>query len=72
MTLHEVCELYVVCAPFCSCLGPMLMRGNFFGKIRHFDHGYITYLYVLFYLVGDACAQIVAILLVFVSFFSVL
>jgi hypothetical protein len=32
-----------------------------------FDHGYITCLYVPFYLVGDACAQIVAILLVFVS-----
>jgi hypothetical protein len=31
----------------------------------HFDHGYITCLYVLFYLVGDACAQIVAILLVY-------
>jgi hypothetical protein len=36
----------------------------------HFDHGYITCLYVLFYLVGDACAQIVAIFLVFVSFFA--
>jgi hypothetical protein len=34
----------------------------------HFDHGYITCLYVPFYFVGDACAQIVAILLVFVSF----
>jgi hypothetical protein len=33
----------------------------------HLDHGYITCLYVLFYLVGDACAQIVAILLVYVS-----
>jgi hypothetical protein len=32
-----------------------------------FDHGYITCLYVPFYLVGDACAQILAILLVFVS-----
>jgi hypothetical protein len=36
----------------------------------HFDHGYITCLYVPFYLVGDACAQIVAILLVYVSFLA--
>jgi hypothetical protein len=33
----------------------------------HFDHGYITCLYVSFYLVGDACAQIMANLLVYVS-----
>jgi hypothetical protein len=33
----------------------------------HFDHGYVTYLYVPFYLVGEGCAQIVAILLVYVS-----
>jgi hypothetical protein len=33
----------------------------------HFNHGYVTFLYVPFYLVGDACAQIVAILLVYVS-----
>jgi hypothetical protein len=33
----------------------------------HFDHGYVTCLYVPFYLVGDACAPIVAILLVCVS-----
>jgi hypothetical protein len=33
----------------------------------HFDHGYITCLYVPVYLVGEACAQIVAILLVYVS-----
>jgi hypothetical protein len=33
----------------------------------HFDHGYVTCLYVPFYLVGNACAQIVAILLVYVS-----
>jgi hypothetical protein len=32
-----------------------------------FDHGYVTCLYVPFYLVGDACAQIVPILLVYVS-----
>jgi hypothetical protein len=31
------------------------------------DHGYVTYLYVPLYLVGDARAQIVAILLVYVS-----
>jgi hypothetical protein len=33
----------------------------------HFDHGFVTCLYVPFYLVGDACAQIVTILLVHVS-----
>jgi hypothetical protein len=57
--------LYVL--PVWSCLGPMLMRGKFLWKMLHFDHGYITCLYVLFYLVGDARAQIVAILLVCVS-----
>jgi hypothetical protein len=36
----------------------------------HFVHGYVTCLYVLFYLVGDACDQIVAILLVHVSFLA--
>jgi hypothetical protein len=33
----------------------------------HFDHGYVTCLYAPIYLVGDACAQIVALLLVYVS-----
>jgi hypothetical protein len=33
----------------------------------HFDHSYVICLYVPFYLVGNACAQIVAILLVYVS-----
>jgi hypothetical protein len=33
----------------------------------HFHHGYVTCLYVPLYLVGDACAQIVVILLVYVS-----
>jgi hypothetical protein len=33
----------------------------------HFDHGYVTCLYVPINLVGDACAQIVAILLVYVT-----
>jgi hypothetical protein len=36
-------------------------------KMPHFVHGYVTFLYVPFYLVGDACTQIVAILLVYVS-----
>jgi hypothetical protein len=43
------------------------MRGNFCEKMLHFDHGQVTFLYVPFYLVGDACAQIVAILLIYVS-----
>jgi hypothetical protein len=38
----------------------------------HFDHGYVTCLYVLIYLVGNACAQIVAILLVYVVLFAYL
>jgi hypothetical protein len=33
----------------------------------YFDHGYVTCLYVKIYLVGDACDQIVASLLVYVS-----
>jgi hypothetical protein len=43
-----------------------------FEKMPYFDHGYITCLYIPFYLVGDACAQIVAILLVYVSILSIL
>jgi hypothetical protein len=39
------------------------MRGKFLCEVLHFDHGYVTCLYVPIYLVGDACAQIVAILL---------
>jgi hypothetical protein len=33
----------------------------------HFHHGYLTCLYVPLYLVGDACAQIMVIFLVYVS-----
>jgi hypothetical protein len=65
VTFHEVCELYVLCA--CSCLGPMVMRGKFLWKWLRFNCGYVSCLYVPFYLVGDACAEIVAILLVYVS-----
>jgi hypothetical protein len=50
-----------------SCLGPMPMRGKFLWKMLHLNHGYVTCLYARFYLVGDACAQIVAILLFYVS-----
>jgi hypothetical protein len=46
------------------------MREEFLWKMLNFDHDYITCLYVPFYLVGDACAQIVAILLVYVSIFA--
>jgi hypothetical protein len=42
-------------------------REIFVKNFSFFDHGYITCLYVPVYLVGDACAQIVAILLVYVS-----
>jgi hypothetical protein len=43
------------------------MRGKFSRKMLHLHHGYISCLYVPVYLVGDACTQIVAILLVYVS-----
>jgi hypothetical protein len=36
----------------------------------HFDHGYVTCLYVPIYFISDACAQIVAILLVYFSFLA--
>jgi hypothetical protein len=36
----------------------------------HFDHSYVTCLYIPFYLVGYACTPIVAILLVYVSFLA--
>jgi hypothetical protein len=39
-------------------------------KMLHFDHGYVTRLYVPIYLVGDACTKFVAILLVYVSFLA--
>jgi hypothetical protein len=38
-----------------------------FVKNASFFHGYVTCLYVPLYLLGDACAQIVPILLVYVS-----
>jgi hypothetical protein len=59
VTLHEVNGLYVVCAYF--------DQREIFVKMLQFDHDFVTYLYLLFYIVGDACAQIVAILLVYVS-----
>jgi membrane-anchored glycerophosphoryl diester phosphodiesterase (GDPDase) len=36
----------------------------------HFDHGYVTCLYVPIYLVGVACTKFVAIFLVYVSFLA--
>jgi hypothetical protein len=38
-----------------------------FVKMLHFHNEYVTFLYVPLYLLGDACAQIVAILLVYIS-----
>jgi hypothetical protein len=43
------------------------MRGKFLLKMLHFDHGYVTCLYVPSYLAGDACTEYVAILLVYLS-----
>jgi hypothetical protein len=43
------------------------MRGKILCKMPRFVLGYVTCLYVPFYLVGDAHAQIVAILIVYVS-----
>jgi hypothetical protein len=40
------------------------MRGTFCWKMLNFDHGYVTCLYVALYLVGTACTEYVAILLV--------
>jgi hypothetical protein len=62
-------SLWVICCmrSFCSWLGPMLISGKFLWQLLHFHHGYITCLYVPLYLAGDACAQIVAILLFYVS-----
>jgi hypothetical protein len=40
---------------------------EFLRKMLHFVHGYVTCLYVHFYLIGHACAPIVAFLLVYVS-----
>jgi hypothetical protein len=40
---------------------------EFLSKTIQFNHDYVTCLYVPFYLVGDACDQIVAIFLVYVS-----
>jgi hypothetical protein len=62
-------SLWVICC-LCSvwsCLGPMLLSGKILWKLPHFVHGYVTCLYVPFYLVGNACAHNVAILLVSVS-----
>jgi hypothetical protein len=61
--LWVICCLYLVW----SCLGPMLMWEKILWKMPHFVHSYVTCLYVSFYLVSDARAQIVAILLVYVS-----
>ena len=65
-------SLWVICClcSFWSCLGPMLMRGEFLWKMLYFDHGYVTCLYVPIYLVGDACTKFVAILLVYVSIWA--
>jgi hypothetical protein len=62
-------SLWAICClcSFWSCVGPMLMRGNFLWKMLHFDHGYVTCLYVPIYLVGDACTKFMAILLVCVN-----
>jgi hypothetical protein len=62
-------SLWVICCmcSFSSWLSSMLMRGIFLWKMLHFHHGYVTCLYVPLYPVGDACSQIVAIFLVYVS-----
>jgi hypothetical protein len=70
MRMYDIAwSLWVICCmcSLWSCLGPMLMREKFLWKMLHFNHGYVTCLYVSFYLVGDAFAQIVVILLVHVS-----
>jgi hypothetical protein len=39
-------------------------------KMLKFDHGYVTCLYVPFYLVGNVCTEYVVIFLVYVSFLA--
>jgi hypothetical protein len=66
MTLNEVCGLYVVLLILTMCRS-YANEKEIFVRMLHFDHGYVTCLYVSIYVVGDACAQIAAILLVYVS-----
>jgi hypothetical protein len=56
--------LYVLILTMCRSYAH---EKEIFVKMLHFDHVYVTCIYVPTYLVGDACAKIVAILLVFVS-----
>jgi hypothetical protein len=65
-------NLWVICClcSFWLCWGPTLLRGKFYWKMLHFDYGYVTCLYVPFYLVGDACTKYVTILLLYVSFLA--
>jgi hypothetical protein len=56
--------LYVIILPMCRSYSH---ERDFLWKMLRYDHGYVTCLYVPFYLVGDACTPIVAILLVYVS-----
>jgi hypothetical protein len=67
VTLHEVCELYVLCAQFDHVEVLCSWEENVWWTMFHFDHGYVTCLYVPFYLASDACTEYVAILLVYVS-----
>jgi hypothetical protein len=48
----------------------MLIRGKFLLKMLYFDNGFVTCLYVPFYLFGDACTEYVAISLVQASFLA--
>jgi hypothetical protein len=67
--MYHAWSLWVICCLWTvwSCLGHMLMRGEIMWKVSHCVHGNVTCLYVPFYLVGDARAQIVSISLVYVT-----
>jgi hypothetical protein len=58
---------YMLYVPLLIMFRSYTHESEIFVKILHFDHGCITCLYVPLYLVGNACAHIVAILLVYVS-----
>jgi hypothetical protein len=70
VTLHKVCELYILFVLIFTLCMFYAHEREILSKMLHFDHVYVTCLYVPIYLVVDTCAPIVAILLVHVSILS--
>jgi hypothetical protein len=67
VTLHEVYGYMLFLLISTMCRSYAHERDFFLWKMPHFDQGYVTCLHVPFYLVGNACPQIVAIFIVHVS-----